>query len=45
MLRTELYADPSDLFLHDLILDSCRKFPQKLALIDASINRRFTYAA
>jgi len=44
MLRTQLYADPSNLFLHDLILDSCRKFPQKLALIDASINRRFTYA-
>ena len=44
MLRTELYADPSNLFLHELILDSCRKFPNKLALIDASINRRFTYA-
>jgi long-chain acyl-CoA synthetase len=44
MLRTQLYADPSGLFLHDVILDSCRKFPQKLALLDASINRRFTYA-
>jgi acyl-CoA synthetase (AMP-forming)/AMP-acid ligase II len=44
MLRTQLYADPSNLFLHDLILDSCHKFPQKLALIDASIHRRFTYA-
>ncbi|HWX92954.1 MAG TPA: AMP-binding protein [Terriglobales bacterium] len=44
MLRTQLYADPSNLFLHDLILDSCRKFPQKVALIDASINRCFTYA-
>jgi long-chain acyl-CoA synthetase len=44
MLRTQLYADPANLFLHDLILDSCRKFPQRLALLDASINRRFTYS-
>jgi long-chain acyl-CoA synthetase len=44
MLRTQLHADPANLFLHDIILDSCRKFPQKLALLDASINRRFTYA-
>ena len=44
MLRTQLYADPANLFLHDVVLDSCRKFPQKLALLDASINRRFTYA-
>ncbi len=44
MLRTQLYADPDNLFLHDLVLDSCRKFPNKTALLDASINRRFTYA-
>jgi long-chain acyl-CoA synthetase len=44
MLRTELYADPTGLFLHDVILDSCRKFPQKTAILDASINRGFTYA-
>ncbi len=44
MLRTQLYADPSGLFLHDVILNSCRKFPRKTALIDTSINRRFTYA-
>jgi long-chain acyl-CoA synthetase len=44
MLRIQLHADPANLFLHDLILDSCRKFPQKLALLDVSINRRFTYA-
>jgi long-chain acyl-CoA synthetase len=44
MLRTELYADPSGLFLHDIILSSCRKFPQKTALLDASSNRRFTYS-
>jgi long-chain acyl-CoA synthetase len=44
MLRTQLYADPSGRFLHDLVLDSCRKFPQKIALIDSSSNRRLTYA-
>ena len=44
MLRTRLYADPTGRYLHDVILDSCRKFPQKVALLDASINRRFTYA-
>jgi len=44
MLRTQLYADPSGRFLHDTILDSCSKFPGKTALIDASRNRRLTYA-
>lgn len=44
MLRTQLYADPSGLFLHDVVLNSCRKFPQKTALIDSSSNRRLTYA-
>ncbi len=44
MLRTQLYADPDNLFLHDLVLDSCRRFPNKTALLDTSINRRFTYA-
>lgn len=44
MLRTQLYADPDNLFLHDLILDSVRKLPNKTALVDASNARRFTYA-
>ena len=44
MLRTQLYADPANLFLHDVILEACRKFPNKTALLDASIDRRFTYA-
>src|SRR6266550_1971958 len=44
MLRTELYADPSGKFVHNVILDSCRKFASKTALVDASVNRRFTYA-
>jgi len=44
MLRTELYADPSGRFLHNVILDSCNRFPGKTALVDVSQNRRFTYA-
>jgi long-chain acyl-CoA synthetase len=44
MLRTQLYANPKDLFLHDLVLDSCRRNPQKTALVDASCGRRMTYA-
>src|SRR6201997_810473 len=42
--RTELYADPHNLFLHDLVLASCRRNPSKTALVDASSNRRMTYA-
>lgn len=44
MLRTELYADPHGLFLHDLVLASCRRNPQKTALVDPSCGRRLTYA-
>jgi len=44
MLRTQLFADPTGRFLHDVVLDSCRRFPEKLALLDASCDRRFTYA-
>jgi long-chain acyl-CoA synthetase len=44
MLRTQLHADPHNLFLHDVVLASCRKHGQKTALVDASCGRRFTYA-
>src|SRR5689334_10200376 len=44
MLRTRLYADPANVFVHDLILQSCRRFPNKTAIIDSSCNRRITYA-
>ncbi len=44
MLRTQLYADPHNLFLHDLVLESCRRFPNKVAVVDASCGRRLTYA-
>jgi long-chain acyl-CoA synthetase len=44
MLRTQLYADPANLFLHDIILKACGRHPTKLAVLDASNNRRLTYA-
>jgi long-chain acyl-CoA synthetase len=44
MLRTQLYADPGNLFLHDLILESCRRHGRKTALVDTSCGRRLTYA-
>jgi long-chain acyl-CoA synthetase len=44
MLRTQLYANPHNLFLHDLVLDSCRRNAAKTALVDASCGRRMTYA-
>lgn len=44
MLRTQLYADPHNLFVHDLVLESCRRNPEKTALVDASCGRRIAYA-
>jgi long-chain acyl-CoA synthetase len=44
MLRTQLYADPHNLFLHHVVLDSCRRNAHKTALFDASCGRCFTYA-
>jgi long-chain acyl-CoA synthetase len=44
MLRTQLYADPHGRYVHDLILESCRRFPEKTAIVDISCNRRLTYA-
>ncbi len=44
MLRTQLYANPDGLFLHDVVLESCRRFAGRTALVDASCGRRMTYA-
>ena len=44
MLRSQLYADPSNIFLHDLVLDSCRRHPNKTAVVDCSNGRRLSYA-
>jgi long-chain acyl-CoA synthetase len=44
MLRTELYGDPANVFLHDAVLASCRRHGEKTALIDTSCGRRMSYA-
>jgi len=44
MVRNELYANPRDLFLHDLVLESCRRQGTKTALVDACGGRRLSYA-
>ncbi len=44
MLRTRLYADPTSRFVHDIVLQSCRKYAGKTALVDTSCDRRFTFA-
>jgi acyl-CoA synthetase (AMP-forming)/AMP-acid ligase II len=45
-LRTELFADPEGKFVHEVILESCRKFGDKVAIVDTSCTpyRRVTYA-
>jgi long-chain acyl-CoA synthetase len=44
MSRTSFYADPSGRFVHQPILDSCRRVPHKIAIIDTSCGRRISYA-
>jgi acyl-CoA synthetase (AMP-forming)/AMP-acid ligase II len=44
MLRSQLVADPSGRFLHDLILESCHRFASRIALVDTSSGRRLSYA-
>ena len=44
MLRAQLYADPKGRFVHEVMLESCRRFPKKTAIVDSSCDRRLTYA-
>jgi len=44
MLRTQMYADPTGRFVHDVVLQSCRQNSNKTALVDTSCDRRFTFA-
>jgi long-chain acyl-CoA synthetase len=44
MLRTQLYADPSGRFVHDVILENCRRLAGKTAIVDPSCSRRISYA-
>ena len=43
MPRTQLFADPAGLFVHDVVLQSCKRNPGKIALVDTSCDRRITY--
>ncbi len=36
MARTQLYADPMGRFVHNVVLESCRRNPEKVALVDTS---------
>jgi len=44
MLRSRLYADPHNRFLHQLVIDSCLRHGSKPAIVDCSCGRRITYA-
>jgi acyl-CoA synthetase (AMP-forming)/AMP-acid ligase II len=46
MRRTRLFADPEGKFVHDVVLDSCRRHAGKTAIIDTSCApaRRISYA-
>ncbi len=44
MLRTRLYADPHGRFIHNVILESCARYPHKTAIIDTSCDRRIAYS-
>jgi long-chain acyl-CoA synthetase len=44
MLRTQLYANPNNVLVHDAVLASCRRNPEKTSLVDTSCGRRLTYA-
>lgn len=36
MPERRMYAEPEGVFLHDAVLDTCRKFPQRSAIVDYS---------
>ncbi|MGB9105062.1 MAG: AMP-binding protein, partial [Terriglobales bacterium] len=44
-LRTELYADPAGVFVHDAVLSACRKYAAKTVFLDTSYTaaRRISY--
>jgi long-chain acyl-CoA synthetase len=44
MLRTQFFANPHSAFVHDVILESCRRMREKIAVVDSSCNRRISYA-
>ena len=44
MLRTQLFADPVGRFVHDIVLESCRRNSSRTAIVDSSCGRRLTFA-
>jgi non-ribosomal peptide synthetase component E (peptide arylation enzyme) len=44
MLRTQLYADPANVFVHDAFWRPAVSIRQKTALVDTSCGRRLTYS-
>ena len=44
MLRSCLSADPQGRFLHDVILESCHRHAEKIAIVDSSCCRRISYS-
>ena len=44
MARTQLLADPRGRFVHDIVLESCRRNSGRTALVDTSCGRRLTFA-
>lgn len=44
MLRTRLFADPQNVFVHDAILSACRQYGTRAALVDTSCDRRISFA-
>ncbi len=47
LFRTQLFADPEGKFVHDVVLEACRRYAEKIAVSDASCApmQRLTYAA
>jgi len=45
-VRTRLFADPTGKFVHDVVLESCWRHAERIAIIDASCvpERRISYA-
>lgn len=44
MRRTQLHADPDNVFVYDAVLASCRRHSEKTAIVDPSCGRRLSYA-
>jgi len=43
-MRTRIYRDPSGIFLHDAVLESCRAFGEREAIVDTGAAVRLSYA-